>query len=107
MIVTPFPPHPWYYSFAYPFPGPSSSQLAILKSPKTLFQSEANRKAIDMKMIFILMQIKLTFTKKVLHLASFWKWEFLELVIGLFKTLYLRWRNNFDSTAYSSQCHSA
>ena len=25
------------------------------------------------------MQIKLAFTRKVLHLASFWKWEFLEL----------------------------
>ena len=30
-------------------------------------------------MIFILMQIKLILTAKVFHLASFWKWEFLEL----------------------------
>ena len=30
-----------------------------------------------MKMIFILMQIELIFTAKVLHLASFWKREFM------------------------------
>ena len=30
-------------------------------------------------MIFILMQIKLIFTRRVLHLALFWKWEVLEL----------------------------
>ena len=35
-------------------------------------------------MIFILMQIKLIFTWKFLHLASFWMWEFLELGNGLF-----------------------
>ena len=29
--------------------------------------------------IFIFTQIKLIFTRKVSHLASFWKWEFLEL----------------------------
>ena len=38
---------------------------------KPLFQSQAKCKAIDMKMIFILMQIKLIFTRKVVHLASF------------------------------------
>ena len=37
-----------------------------------------------MEMIFILMQIKLIFTGKVVHLASFWKWEFMELRSGLF-----------------------
>ena len=31
------------------------------------------------------MQIKFTFTTKVVHLASFWKWRFLELGSGLFK----------------------
>ena len=30
------------------------------------------------------MQIKLIFTRKFVHLASFWKWEFLELGSGLF-----------------------
>ena len=31
----------------------------------------------------ILMQINIIFTGKVLHLASFWKWEFLEIGNGL------------------------
>ena len=35
------------------------------------------------KSFFILMQIKLIFTRKVLHLASFWKWRFLERGSGL------------------------
>ena len=36
------------------------------------------------KWFFILMQIKLIFTRKVVHLASFRKWGFLELESGLF-----------------------
>ena len=32
------------------------------------------------------MQIKLVFTRNVLHLASFWKWEFLEYGNGLYVT---------------------
>ena len=32
------------------------------------------------------MQIKLIFTRKVVHLASFWKWGFLELGSGLYLT---------------------
>ena len=39
--------------------------------PEPLFQSEAKCKTIDMKMNFILKQIKLIFTRKVMHLASF------------------------------------
>ena len=40
------------------------------RCPKPLFQSEAKCEATDIKMIFfILMQIKLIFTRKVLHLA--------------------------------------
>ena len=35
------------------------------------------------KSFFILMQIKLIFTRKVVHLASFWKWRVLELGSGL------------------------
>ena len=31
------------------------------------------------KWFFILMQTKLIFTRKVVHLVSFWKWGFLEL----------------------------
>ena len=36
------------------------------------------------KWFFILMQIKLFSTRKVVHMASFWKWGFLELGSGLF-----------------------
>ena len=35
------------------------------------------------KCFFILMQIKHIFTRKVVHLASFWNWGFLELGSGL------------------------
>ena len=42
------------------------------------------------KWLFILMQIKLIFTRKVVYLASFWKWGFLELGSGLFpKRIYV------------------
>ena len=38
----------------------------------SVFQSEAKCEAIDMKMLFfIVMRIKLIFTRKVLHLATF------------------------------------
>ena len=60
--------------FSKPFPSCS----------KPLFQSEAKCEAIDIKTTVILIQMKLIFTAKVLHLASFWKWEFLELGSGLF-----------------------
>ena len=36
-------------------------------------------KRIDIKMIFILRQMKLIIKRKVLHLASLWKWGFSEL----------------------------
>ena len=42
------------------------------------------------------MQIKLIFTRKVLYLASFWKWGFLELVSGLL-TRTFSWQPSFDS----------
>ena len=44
-----------------PFPSP----------PGPLFQNEGRCSAFDMEIIFILMQIKLIFTRKVVHLASF------------------------------------
>ena len=56
-------------------------QQSILKNrlfpscPKHLFQSEAECDAIALKFFVTLMQIKLIFTRRVLHLASFWKWE--------------------------------
>ena len=48
-------------------------------SPGPLFQSST----FDMEIIFILVQVKLIFTRKVVHQASFWKWGFLELGSGL------------------------
>ena len=39
--------------------------------PQPLYQNEVEYSAFDMKMIFILMQIKLIFTRKFVHLASF------------------------------------
>ena len=52
--------------------------------PKPLFQSEAKSKAIDMKIVTSYCHTKkIVFTRNVLHLALFWKWEFLELGNGL------------------------
>ena len=47
------------------------------------------------------MQIKLIFTRKVVRLASFWKWGFLELGSGL-----LSQSVNFLRPQYSSQSHT-
>ena len=52
-------------------PFPSS-----LKPP---YQNEVKCSAFDIEMVFILMQLKLIFTWKVLHMVSFWKLGFLEL----------------------------
>ena len=60
-----------------PFPSPSGP----------LYQNEVKCSAFDKEMIFILMQIKLIVTRKVVHLASFWKWGFLELESGLLITV--------------------
>ena len=49
------------------------------------------------KWLFILMQIKLIFTRKVVLLASFWKWGFLELGSGLLQCDY----NNRSQFYYS------
>ena len=52
----------------------------FLSCHKPLFQIKAKCKVTDMKM-------KLILTRKVLHLAVFWRWEFLELGNGLEATL--------------------
>ena len=43
------------------------------------------------KWFFILIQIKLIFTRKLVHLASFWTWGFLELGSGLLLFYRSRW----------------
>ena len=68
-----------------------------MPAPKPPFESEAKCEVIDMKMIFfILMHIKLFFSRYVLHLASFWKWEFLELRNGLFLLVLLNYYLNWS-----------
>ena len=47
----------------------------FLSSSEPLYQNEVECSAFDMEMIFILMQIKLILTRKIVHLASFWKWR--------------------------------
>ena len=44
------------------------------------------------------MQIKLIFIRKVVHLALFWKWEFLELGSGLLQNP----NRKIDRDVYSS-----
>ena len=63
--------------------------------PKPPFQNEAKRESIGMKMIiFILMQIKLIFARKI-DSASFWKRDILELRISslMWKTVSQTYRN--------------
>ena len=48
----------------------SNDNRLFPSSPGPLFQNESRWSA---------MQIKLIFTRKIVHLASFWKWGFLEL----------------------------
>ena len=55
-----------------------------LVTPSLFFKARlSDCKGLDIKMIFNSHAMKLIFTWKVLHLASFWKWEFLELKNGL------------------------
>ena len=61
-----------------------TSNMSFPSSPGPLYQNEVKCSAFNMEIIFILTQIKLIFTRKVVHLASFWKWGFLELGSGLF-----------------------
>ena len=70
---------------------PSFKQQAhsrpLPSSPKPLFQSEATCKAIDVKIIsFYSHELKLIFTRKILHLASSWKWGFMDLFKGLWNS---------------------
>ena len=53
-------------------------------SPGICFKTRVGAQPLVWKSFFILMQIKLIFTTKVMHLASFREWGFLELVSGLF-----------------------
>ena len=52
--------------------------------PGLCIKTRSRAQPLIWKWFFILMQIKLICTRKVVHLASFWKWVFLELGSGLF-----------------------
>ena len=47
--------------------------------PDLCFKTRLGAQPLIWKSFFILMQIKLIFTTKSVHLASFWKWGFLEV----------------------------
>ena len=51
------------------------------------FRTRVGAQPLTWKSFFILMQIKLIFKRKVVHLALFWKWGFLELGSGLLSAL--------------------
>ena len=53
-------------------------------TPKLCFKARLRAKPLIWKRFFILMQKNLT--RKVLHLVSFWKWDFLELGNVLFNS---------------------
>ena len=55
--------------------------------PGLCFKTRVGAHPLIWKSIFMLMQIKLIFTRKIVHLASFWKWGFLELGSSLFSSL--------------------
>ena len=62
--------------------------IGHFRVPKNLtFKARLSAKPLIWKWFLIMMQIKLIFTTKVSHLASFWKWDFLELGNGLFNVL--------------------
>ena len=52
-------------------------------SPSLCFKARQSAKPLIWQWFFIFMQIKFIFARKVLHLASFKKWEFSELGDGL------------------------
>ena len=51
--------------------------------PGLCFKTRVDARPLIWKSFFILMQIKLIFTREIEHLASFWMWGFLELGSGL------------------------
>ena len=67
------------YLFKISCPPHLTTDRPFVRCFKPPFQSEAKCKAIDMKMIFYSHTNITTFTREAFHLASFWKWEFLEL----------------------------
>ena len=59
----------------------------FLSSPGLCIKTRLGAQPLVWKGFFFLRQIKLISTRKVVHLASFWQWGFLELGRGLFALL--------------------
>ena len=68
------------------FAGSSGRLQHAISESAQAFQSESNCETIDMKTIFYFHKNKMHFHKSgFLQVASFWKWERLELVNGPFE----------------------
>ena len=81
------------YQLRYEDPHIVSGSIGHFRVPPGLcFKTRVGAQPLIWKSSFILMQIKLIFTKKVVHLASFWKWGFLELGSGLFSSCLNSWK---------------
>ena len=65
-----------------------AAQIGHFRVPPCLcIKTRLSAQPLICKHFFIIMQIKLIFTRKVVHLASFWKWLSLVLGSGLFLSL--------------------
>ena len=63
---------------------PGDEVVHFLVAASFCFKVRLSAKPVKWKLFFILMQIKLIITRKVLHLASYWKWGLLEIEMASF-----------------------
>ena len=72
----------------FTFPTEAGTAICHFRVPSGLcIKTRLSALPLIWKWFFILMQIKLISTRKVVHLASFWKWGFLERGSGLFNVV--------------------
>ena len=77
-VMLPPPPLPKCWFTYHPF------AIGHFRVPPGLgIKTRLSAQPLIWKWFFILMQMKLVFTRTVVHLVSFWKWGFLELGSGL------------------------
>ena len=71
-------------------------------SPSLCIRTRLSAQPLIWKWFFILMQIKLISTRKVVYLASFWKWGFLELGSGQFNVVIqvMRWSSRLQEGTF-------
>ena len=66
------------------------------------YQNEVKYSTFDMEMFLIFMQIKLISTRKVVHLASFWKWGFWNSEVAYSKPIpFELWVKPFGEILYT------